>query len=130
MPAENVTAGDGSDELISIIMNAFLQKGDTVMTLERIFDVFVLYVRRGVQARTVHQKRRLFRRYGRCDSDCKKENARIIIFSNPCNPTSRVIGRSDVEKLVSSVDSLVVLDEAYMDFQIRAYSPSLTDTTT
>ena len=46
----------------------------------------------------------------------KKENARIIIFSNPCNPTSRVIGRSDVEKLVSSVDSLVVLDEAYMDF--------------
>ena len=46
----------------------------------------------------------------------KKENARIIIFSNPCNPTSRVIARSDVEKLVSSVDSLVVLDEAYMDF--------------
>ena len=43
-------------------------------------------------------------------------NARIIIFSNPCNPTSHVIGRSDVEKLVSSVDSLVVLDEAYMDF--------------
>ena len=45
-----------------------------------------------------------------------KENVRIVIFSNPCNPTSRIVTKDDVRKLINSVDSLVVLDEAYMDF--------------
>ena len=41
---------------------------------------------------------------------------RIVIFSNPCNPTSRIITKDDIRKLINSTDALVVLDEAYMDF--------------
>ncbi len=41
---------------------------------------------------------------------------RMLIFSNPCNPTSLGLKREDIRRLVGSVDSLVVLDEAYMDF--------------
>lgn len=117
VPAKNVTAGDGSDELISIIMNAFLQKGDTVMTLEKDFSMYSFYTS-VVECRHVPYTKNDDYSVDIDDviATAKKENARIIIFSNPCNPTSRVIGRSDVEKLVSSVDSLVVLDEAYMDF--------------
>ena len=42
--------------------------------------------------------------------------AKMILFSNPCNPTSLGLSRKQVRKLIRSVDSLVVLDEAYMDF--------------
>ncbi len=45
-----------------------------------------------------------------------RENARMIVFSNPCNPTSVVLNRAEVRRLITSVQSLVVLDEAYMDF--------------
>ena len=38
-----VTAGNGSDELISVIMNAFLQKGDKILTLEPDFSMYRFY---------------------------------------------------------------------------------------
>ena len=45
-----------------------------------------------------------------------RTGARMLVFSNPCNPTSLVLAREEVRKIVSSVEALVVLDEAYMDF--------------
>ena len=45
-----------------------------------------------------------------------REHARMIVFSNPCNPTSLVLKREEVRRLITSVSALVVLDEAYMDF--------------
>ena len=44
------------------------------------------------------------------------ENVKMIVFSNPCNPTSLGLPREEVRRLIRSVDALVVLDEAYMDF--------------
>ena len=44
----------------------------------------------------------------------------LLIFSNPCNPTSLVLGREDVRRLVGSVEGLVALDEAYMDFSSQS----------
>lgn len=46
----------------------------------------------------------------------KETNARMIIFSNPCNPTSLLVDRQDILRIIESVDALVVVDEAYMDF--------------
>lgn len=43
-------------------------------------------------------------------------NYRMLIFSNPCNPTSLGLAREDVRRIINSTDALVVLDEAYMDF--------------
>ena len=43
-------------------------------------------------------------------------SADMVIFSNPCNPTGLGISADDARKLVRSVNALVVLDEAYMDF--------------
>ena len=55
---ELVTAGDGSDELISIIMSAFLQKGDKVLTLAPdFFHVPLLYRHRRVPVRDDGEKR-------------------------------------------------------------------------
>ena len=46
----------------------------------------------------------------------REKGARLVIFSNPCNPTGQGLNREEVRHIVSSVDALVVLDEAYMDF--------------
>ena len=37
-------------------------------------------------------------------------------FSNPCNPTSLGLCKDEVRRLIRSVNALVILDEAYMDF--------------
>ena len=112
-----VTAGNGSDEIISDIMNAFLQKGDKILTLEPDFSMYRFYAEIAECQSVKYQKNEnLDVNIDDVISIANKENVRIVIFSNPCNPTSRIVTKDDVRKLVNSVDSLVVLDEAYMDF--------------
>ncbi len=114
---ECVTAGNGSDELIFLIESAFLQKGDKMLVVAPDFSMYNFYS-------SICEVE--------CDSFIKNENLDIdvdaliekinrdkidmVIFSNPCNPTGRGINRAQAEKLVSSVEALVILDEAYMDF--------------
>lgn len=49
----------------------------------------------------------------------RREGARLIVFSNPCNPTSVGLSADDARKIIRGTDALVVLDEAYMDFGIN-----------
>ena len=46
----------------------------------------------------------------------KREGVKLVIFSNPCNPTGVLEKREDVLKFVSETDAIVVADEAYMEF--------------
>ena len=115
--ADCVTAGNGSDEIISVITNAFLQKGDKILTLEPDFSMYRFYAEIAECESVKYQKdENLDVNIDDVITLANKEKVRIVIFSNPCNPTSRIVTKDDVRKLVNSVDSLVVLDEAYMDF--------------
>lgn len=113
-----VTAGDGSDEMISVIMNAFLQKGDKIMTLEPDFSMYRFYAGIAECGCVKFQKdsNDLSVDIDAAIKTANEKSVRIIIFSNPCNPTSCIIKREDVQRLITGVQSLVVLDEAYMDF--------------
>ncbi|XOQ49068.1 MAG: histidinol-phosphate transaminase [Eubacteriales bacterium] len=112
-----VTAGNGSDELISVICSAFLMKGDTMLTLSPDFSMYRFY------ASIAEAKTELYFKNPDMSIDVDKliamvngSNAKLVIFSNPCNPTSLGLKREEVRRLVTSVKALVVLDEAYMDF--------------
>ncbi len=117
VPAGQVVAGNGSDELITVLFSGFLEKGDAFATIEPDFS---MYAFNGLLQEARHvpiQKRPGFR----LDVDavvetCQRENVKLLIFSNPCNPTSLVCPREEVRRLIQNVDALVVLDEAYMDF--------------
>lgn len=114
---ENVTAGNGSDELISVILTAFLMKGEAVMTLSPDFSMYRFYSSLGETKCIEYQKKADFS----VDVDelislVKEYDVRALIFSNPCNPTGRGMARDEVRRLVRSVSALVVVDEAYMDF--------------
>lgn len=112
-----VTAGNGSDEIISVIMNAFLQKGDKILTLEPDFSMYRFYAEIAECASVKYQKdENLDVDIDEVIKIANEENVRIVIFSNPCNPTSRIIRKDEIRKFINSVNSLVVLDEAYMDF--------------
>ena len=114
---ENVSVGNGSDELISILMNSFLEKGDRVITLSPDFSMYGFYCSGAECENVVLKKDDNFNISVDSIIACANENgARMIIFSNPCNPTSLGIEASEVRRLIKSVSSLVVLDEAYMDF--------------
>lgn len=114
---EMVTAGNGSDELISVICNAFLMKGEAMMTLTPDFSMYRFYSSI-VEAKCIeyHKNSDLSIDVDNLVACVNKNNVKMVIFSNPCNPTSLGLKKADVRRLITSVNALVVLDEAYMDF--------------
>ena len=115
--AENVTAGNGSDELISVLISAFLKKGDVIVTLSPDFSMYRFYSSIDEANCIELQKREnLTIDVDELIGQARGAKARMIVFSNPCNPTSLGLSREQVRRLIRSVDALVVLDEAYMDF--------------
>lgn len=117
VPLDCVMAGNGSDEVISVLMNAFLQKGDTVVALAHDFSMYAFYASiTECKTVTVEKNADYSIDVDKVIDAVNRTNARMLIFSNPCNPTSVVLPRAAVRKLITSVQALVVLDEAYMDF--------------
>ena len=122
-----VTAGNGSDELISILAACFLQAGDRVVVPAPDFSMYAFYA--GLYEKsvvTVEKDERL-----ECTADAviqavQESGAAAVLFSNPCNPTGQGLRREEVRRIVTAVDALVVLDEAYMDFWDESLLPEAT----
>ena len=115
--ADNVTATNGSDEMLYLLSSAMLKRNSTVIVAEPDFSMYRFYS--FLSENTVFA---LKKDEGlKIDVDelirlANEKNADMIIFSNPCNPTGQGISAEEARRLVRSVSALVVLDEAYMDF--------------
>lgn len=119
VPAENVVAGNGSDELITVLFSAFLQKGEAYATIEPDFSMYRVngFLQEARHVAIEKDREADFRLdIDRIAETCNREGVRLLIFSNPCNPTSVVCPRVELRRLLKNVSALVVLDEAYMDF--------------
>lgn len=116
--ATHVTAGNGSDELISLLISNFLMKGETIVTTAPDFSMYTFYPKLAETNDVEAVKGNSFSITPQKLIDTvKKSNARMLLFSNPCNPTSLGFTREEVVQIIESLpDVLTVVDEAYMDF--------------
>lgn len=115
---ELVSAGNGSDELISIISGCFFESGDTLVNVSCDFSMYEFYAQLyELNVATYQKEADLTIDADKLIDFCKENNARGLIFSNPCNPTSLGLDRAAVRRIVEGLeDCLIILDEAYMDF--------------
>lgn len=126
-----VTAGNGSDELISILANCFFAKGEKVLTVSPDFSMYRFYSMLAELDSVVMQK----------ESDltfCPEkllqkaisENVVGVLLSNPCNPTSHGLEKNQVLWLAGKLSEkgiLLILDEAYMDFWNQSVLPQVAE---
>ncbi|MBQ1616752.1 MAG: histidinol-phosphate aminotransferase family protein, partial [Ruminococcus sp.] len=112
-----VTAGNGSDELIFLIESAFLEKGDKMLVVFPDFSMYYFYSSIcEVECDTFVKDDNLDIDVDAMIDKINRDDIKLVLFSNPCNPTGRGITAEQARKLVTSVNALVILDEAYMDF--------------
>ncbi len=111
-----VTAGNGSDEIITLLLGTFLQKGAKLVTVTPDFSMYGVYASLSEIAVIPVQKQENLQ----IDMDrliAAAQNADAVVFSNPCNPTSLGEPRDAVIRLIEAApDCLIIVDEAYMDF--------------
>lgn len=112
-----ITASNGSDEIIGVIVASFLKKGETMLTLAPDFSMYGFYGEMyECKVETLNKEDDLTINADTVLQTLKNTKARLFIFSNPCNPTSLGLSRDDVLKIIQGTNALVVVDEAYMDF--------------
>lgn len=114
---KNVTVGNGSDELIFLIESAFLKKGEKLLVAAPDFSMYEFYGSISENPCVKYFKNdKLNIDVDSLIDTVNKEDIKLLIFSNPCNPTGQGISKQECIKLINGVNALVVLDEAYMDF--------------
>lgn len=117
VPAEWITLGNGSNDILELAARAFVQTGQSVVYAEYSFAVYPLATQ-AVGARSLVVKAK---DYGH-DLDAMlaaiEDDTRLIFIANPNNPTGTFIPGEQVEAFLKRVPShiVVVLDEAYTEF--------------
>ncbi len=105
--------GNGSDELIQLLALA-CDTGDTILSVE---PSFVMYGMIAKFTRLNYQSVALTNDF-EIDADAMQKaiafyNPKLIFIAYPNNPTGNAFDRVVIEKIITSTNALVVLDEAY-----------------
>lgn len=111
-----VLVGNGSDELLDLLMKAFVRKQTRVVVVEPTFPLYSYFTQLyGGEKVTV-----LLKPDFGLDMDALLEKgggkSSLLIVCSPNNPTGKQFAKSDLEKVVKEFNGLVVVDEAYVDF--------------
>ena len=109
---EWVIAGNGMDELLSLVIRTFVDPGDTILST---YPTYTLY-------ETLAQLHGAKPLLVDLDADYQltdaffKTPARLCILPRPNAPTGICPSRKVVETFCKAFDGIVVIDEAYVDF--------------
>ena len=120
---DRIVAGDGSDELINLLINTFLCEGGKILIFEPDFSMYAFYSEfAGCEIVKVAKKDGMDIDFSSLAGEIEKENVRLVLFSNPCNPTGEMNTREQILALADSTNAIVVCDEAYMEFAPKCES--------
>ena len=123
---ENVFVGNGSDEVLATAFQAFFEGKSNVLMPDITYSFYPVYCNMyNVKALEIPVREDMTvdpHMYvdqsmdSNIDPNGKPLNSGVII-ANPNAPTSIALGLSDIEEIVkSNKDSVVLIDEAYVDF--------------
>ena len=117
VPAEWITLGNGSNDILELAAHAFVQPGQSVVYAEFSFAVYALATQ-AVGGRAIVVAAR---DYGHdLDAMAKAITAdtRLVFIANPNNPTGTFIPAADIAAFLAKVPQnvVVVLDEAYNEY--------------
>ena len=116
-PVEGIIAGNGSNELMYTVLMAVVTKGTKVLIPSpsfflyekavRIFDGEVLSVRMNPDLSFSTEE---------ILEVARKEKPALIVLVSPNSPTGQSISAADVERILKETESIVLVDEAYIEF--------------
>lgn len=115
--AEQITLGNGSNDVLEFVARAFATTGDEVVYSEHAFAVYEL-VTRAVGATAVVVPAREWGHDLAAMQRAITPRTRLIFIANPNNPTGTWLRKQDLEAFVREVPghALVVVDEAYFEY--------------
>ncbi|MBK5251319.1 MAG: histidinol-phosphate transaminase [Peptostreptococcaceae bacterium] len=117
VPPEKILCGNGSDELIKMIVDGFVNPGEVVLSHSPTFGMYGVSTRVSGGTYAEIETDEVFN----IDIDALIAKARelkpkLIFLCNPNNPTGNILEKSQVRRVLRETESILVLDEAYIEF--------------
>lgn len=115
IPSSMIGVGNGSDQILDLILSNFASKETKVLTSNPTFGFF-------------EERCKLYNipliaipfsddmKLDVADFTKESKNADILYLDSPNNPTGFQFPKSQLQKLVKSFDGLIIIDEAYGEF--------------
>lgn len=114
--ADQIIAGNGSSEMIELIMKTYLDKDECVMSFDPTFTLYKRFTQIyggryiGVKSKDFIMDEVVLIRA------MAIEKPKLIFICNPNNPTGAKMSKEAIEKILKASSGLVIVDEAYMEF--------------
>ena len=124
VPTTQVGVGNGSNEIIDLLIRIFCEPGDAILTSQAAFVAYQVCAHAArVKVRTVDLKSDLTMDLkGLADYFFRNPSSkiRLIFIPNPNNPTGTSVGGSELEEFLIRLgnrdDVLLIFDEAYTEY--------------
>ena len=126
---EQLIMGNGSDEMIGLIIATQIKENDCVYTMDPDFSMYDYYtsLHGGHMATYEYPLNSVFDVNNFIENG-KKANAKLVIFSNPNNPSGQCASETDIKKIIEAFhDRIIVIDEAYGEFNDFSMLPYLNE---
>ncbi|VAW95407.1 Biosynthetic Aromatic amino acid aminotransferase beta [hydrothermal vent metagenome] len=114
---DNITLGNGSNDVLEMIARAFVNETDSVIYSEHAFAVYPI-VTQAIGATAVVTPAKDWGHDLSAMLSAVTEQTKLVFIANPNNPTGTWINTETVQTFLESLPEhvIVVLDEAYFEF--------------
>ena len=114
---QHVIVGNGSDEVISMLVKAFVAPGDEAVMADHTFIMYKLAVTAG-HGVCVEVPLQQWRHDLSGMLQAITPRTRLLFVCNPNNPTGTTVSREEIDALMAAVPGhvIVVFDEAYLEY--------------
>ncbi len=117
IPVENIIIGSGTDQIIEMICDSFIEPGDNIVIADPTFSI---YDKAALKCGGHSLKVPLsgFRQDVSGLVGAVNKNTKVLFLTNPHNPTGTNITSGELNYVMENVDSsvLIVIDEAYFEY--------------
>jgi len=117
LDADQITLGNGSNELLELVARAFLTPEFEVVFSQHAFAVYPL-VTQAIGAKAVVVPALNYAHDLDAMLQVVTAKTRLVFIANPNNPTGTLLAQADLERFIGALPDTVVcvLDEAYFEF--------------
>ena len=124
--AEQVLVGNGSDEIIQMLLLA-ANPGTCVVPSPTfvMYDLISRWLKRPVATVPLNQDFSL--NAGRVLQICAREKAEIVFLACPNNPTGNLWPEEAIRQIASNFNGMLIIDEAYGPFSERTHTHLIAD---
>lgn len=128
---DRIVIGNGSEQIIRMICEAFLSPGDRLVTVLPSFGLHLIWPQMmGARAEAIPMTADARFDLPRLHQAVTSGPLKILMFSNPSNPVGCLMTGDAMQNLIDAcpADTLIVIDEAYWEYARSSpdYADSLT----